>query len=141
VNRSPQNVPHPLGLRLAEVDRVPRTLHVAILAAWSALILATAWLAPTTTLCRLKAWTGVPCPLCGGTRATFALARGDVGEALTLNPLAIALLVTFAVILGLRILLGRAVHVEASPLVRRVLWSVALALVVANWAYVAATLP
>ncbi|HVL65207.1 MAG TPA: DUF2752 domain-containing protein, partial [Actinomycetota bacterium] len=28
--------------------------------------------------CPLKATTGIDCPLCGATRATFALLRGDV---------------------------------------------------------------
>ncbi|HEX4979093.1 MAG TPA: DUF2752 domain-containing protein [Acidimicrobiales bacterium] len=42
--------------------------------------------------CVLKQTTGVDCPLCGATRATFALLRGDVGEALDLNALYVLLL-------------------------------------------------
>jgi hypothetical protein len=35
-----------------------------------------------------KQWTGLPCPLCGGTRATQALVYGDWIGSLYLNPLA-----------------------------------------------------
>ena len=42
--------------------------------------------------CVLKQTTGVDCPLCGATRATFALLRGEVGEALDLNALYVLLL-------------------------------------------------
>jgi uncharacterized membrane protein len=42
--------------------------------------------------CPLKAMTGIDCPLCGATRATFALLRGDVAAALDLNALYVVLL-------------------------------------------------
>ena len=37
--------------------------------------------------CYLKKYTGCPCAGCGATRATVALSRGDIGEALYLNPM------------------------------------------------------
>jgi len=37
-------------------------------------------------LCAFRHLTGVPCPLCGGTRICAALAHGDVSVALQLNP-------------------------------------------------------
>lgn len=37
--------------------------------------------------CPLLALTGLDCPFCGGTRSTFAIARGDVVEALDYNAL------------------------------------------------------
>jgi hypothetical protein len=50
--------------------------------------------------CPLRALTGLLCPLCGGLRATHALAHGEVAQAWSLNPwlfgaapLAIALVV------------------------------------------------
>jgi hypothetical protein len=36
--------------------------------------------------CPLRVTTGIPCPLCGMTRACVAIARGDVGDALRYNP-------------------------------------------------------
>lgn len=45
--------------------------------------------------CPFHAWTGLPCPGCGSTRAALALLRGDFTGALALNPLA-----TLAIVLG-----------------------------------------
>lgn len=39
--------------------------------------------------CPVRLATGVPCPGCGMTRASIALARGDLGGALELQPLAL----------------------------------------------------
>ena len=45
--------------------------------------------APATgPICPLLAITGLPCPFCGMTRATFALGAGDLPRALALHPLA-----------------------------------------------------
>ena len=48
--------------------------------------LAPALAALDVPLCAFKHLTGVPCPLCGGTRVCAALAQGDVAAALQLNP-------------------------------------------------------
>lgn len=37
--------------------------------------------------CVFREWTGLPCPVCGGTRAAVALAAGGWAEAFSLNPL------------------------------------------------------
>jgi hypothetical protein len=42
-----------------------------------------------TTLCALRALTGVPCPLCGGTTAFVDLGHGRVGAALAASPIAV----------------------------------------------------
>lgn len=42
------------------------------------------------TLCLLRATTGVPCPLCGGTTAAARLGTGDLRGALRASPLAVA---------------------------------------------------
>ena len=42
-------------------------------------------------LCPLRALTGVPCPFCGMTTGTLALARGDVAGSVGANPAAIVL--------------------------------------------------
>lgn len=59
------------------------------------LVLALLPLLPTSsgswnpTTCAIHAMTGLPCPLCGGTRAAKALMHGDVATALRLNALAL----------------------------------------------------
>ena len=47
--------------------------------------------------CALRLHSGVPCPLCGGTRAVALAARGEWGRAAALNPAGPALLAGSAV--------------------------------------------
>ena len=42
-------------------------------------------------LCPLRAVTGVPCPFCGMTTGTLAVARGDLAASIAANPAAIVL--------------------------------------------------
>ena len=42
-----------------------------------------------STLCALRALTGVPCPFCGGTTAAVAIGRGDLPAALRASPLVV----------------------------------------------------
>lgn len=44
---------------------------------------------PYLPICPFKGMTGLPCPLCGGTRAAHALLQGDLPRAIYLNPLAL----------------------------------------------------
>ena len=53
---------------------------LAIAAAWPILPL------HPEVACPLRALTGVPCPLCGMTRAIVAAVHGHVGESLAFNP-------------------------------------------------------
>lgn len=57
------------------------------------------WLVSLVTghTCPWRGVTGISCPLCGGTRATWALATGRVAEAATLNLIAPMALVLAAV--------------------------------------------
>ena len=43
--------------------------------------------APFAPVCPFHAWTGLPCPGCGSTRAVLALAAGDPLGALAFHPL------------------------------------------------------
>lgn len=45
------------------------------------------------SFCAFHKLTGLPCPFCGGTRATRSLLHGDWHQAIYLNPLAIVVLV------------------------------------------------
>lgn len=54
--------------------------------------------------CPLLATTGVPCPLCGSTRAFASMSRFDFTEALRLNPL-VSLITCCAVVTWLLVLL------------------------------------
>jgi len=55
------------------------------------------------TVCPLRAFTGIPCPLCGSTTAGVRIGRGDVLGALAANPvtvLAAVLLVAAPLLVG-----------------------------------------
>lgn len=61
--------------------------------------------------CAFKGVTGLPCPLCGGTRAAQAVLRGDLARAFYLNVAAlpvVAALMAGAMLLGYEALSGRA---------------------------------
>ena len=49
-----------------------------------------------STLCALRALTGVPCPFCGGTTAGVRLGHADVLGALRASPLAVVGAIGFA---------------------------------------------
>jgi len=90
-------------------------------------------------VCSFRAITHVPCPTCGGTRATIALASGQVSLAFRYNPLiSAAWLLLPAALLGAFVFRARALSV--SPAMRTwVVRGVVLVLVVvglANWIYV-----
>ena len=47
------------------------------------------------TLCVFRAVTGVPCPFCGGTTSTVALAHGNIAAAFAASPIAPVMLAAF----------------------------------------------
>jgi len=60
--------------------------------------------------CFFYQMTGLPCPLCGGTRAASALMHGNLARAMHLNPLAlpaVAGLFILAIVLGWEAFIGR----------------------------------
>ena len=89
--------------------------------------------------CVFRAITHVPCPTCGGTRATIALASGDLALAVRYNPLiSAAWLLLPGALLGA--LVFRARSRSIAPGAKR--WAVRSAVVLlvvaglANWVYV-----
>lgn len=93
-------------------------------------------------VCVFRAVTGIPCLTCGATRVAALLARGDVAGALAMNPLATAgalALVPWGIADLVLLTRGRALAVEAAPPASWTLRGLAIAVVVANWAYLVAS--
>ncbi len=87
--------------------------------------------------CGFRAITGLPCPLCFGTRATAALSRGEIPEAFSLNPLVSAGFFA-ALLTGILLLLGKEPP-WLSPRRERPLLFLALAGLGINWIYLIAS--
>jgi hypothetical protein len=64
-------------------------LRLALLATAAVLLAHVRLSGRPSTLCLLRATTGVPCPLCGGTTAAVHVGRGDLAGALRASPLAV----------------------------------------------------
>ncbi|HLV22271.1 MAG TPA: DUF2752 domain-containing protein [Polyangiaceae bacterium] len=75
-------------------------------------------------ICPAAAVFGIPCPGCGLTRATLALARGHFGEALHLHPLVplLAPLYLGLLVYGCRSFLAQAPRAADAVLDRRLTW-------------------
>ena len=73
--------------------------------------------------CPLRAMTGIPCPLCGMTRACVAAAHGHFGASLAFNPAGILLLLG-AIVLVIRPALLRRIRPPRwlLPVVLGVMW-------------------
>ena len=83
--------------------------------------------------CLFHHLTGLPCPTCGGTRATLALAAGHPVHALALNPMvAVGYIMLGTVLLAL--LAGRRDMIHRLISSRRAAF-VLLAVILLNWAY------
>ncbi|MDX2437154.1 MAG: DUF2752 domain-containing protein [Acidobacteriota bacterium] len=115
-----------------------------LVAAASSFALRPLWIAmaPHLRPCTFKAWTGVPCPTCGTTRAAMSFLSGNLGEAFATNPLATAFGLAFFVGAPLVFLwtFSRLPVPRVSgplPLWLRV---AALSVIGVNWGYLIATL-
>ncbi len=82
--------------------------------------------------------TDIPCPLCRGSRAADALAHADLVGAVFWNPLATVLLISSGFWFIIRFGLARRLELRLTRTGKRTLWTVAGALVLANWTYVIA---
>ena len=98
-------------------------------------------LAPLLPPCLWHAWTGIPCPGCGTTRAMLRLLAGDLRGALAFNPLSTAGVVAF--VCGgagapVWLALGGAVPVPGPG--PKPLWiAAAAAMLLANWGWLVAS--
>jgi Protein of unknown function (DUF2752) len=92
--------------------------------------------------CAFKTLTGLPCPTCGATRASLALARGEIATAFSINPLVCAAIAAAGLYLAYAaiVLAGRLPRLRLQlsrrevPLAR----AAAVVLIVLNWAYLIA---
>ena len=87
-------------------------------------------------LCGVKALSGLPCPFCGGVRATAALAGGSPVEAFAWNP-AVTLLHAGMFASGVFLILGRT-PAWLVPERQRLVFRAALVILLANWIYLIA---
>jgi len=93
-------VPAAAGDTRATARRDRRLLALLIGAPLAAIAVA-AWDPDRTggpPLCPVRACTGIACPGCGLTRATGALLRGRLGDALHIHPFAVALVAQVALL-------------------------------------------
>jgi hypothetical protein len=110
-----------------------------LVAAGTALALRPLWtgLAGFAGVCPLHAWTGIPCPTCGTTRAGLAFLEGRVLDALAWNPLVtLAALVFLAggIAVPVWILAGGPLPVPGRRIARPARVAAA-GVIVANWIY------
>ncbi len=131
------------GLRFRRATRDDRPLAWVAASGVASVFALAPFLAPLARFappCPLHAWTGVPCPGCGSTRAALALLRGDVFGAFAWNPLA-ALGLVAALAAGalapLWVALAGPLPAWDSVLPARTRWVMAAALAV-DWAYLVA---
>lgn len=107
-----------------------------------AALLATAWLFSgiATPRCLLHTATGIPCPTCGMTRATWQLLQGEIGRAFLLNPLMTAALLGAAlyVCYAAVVVIGRLPRLRLEALTKteaNLVRIAAIGLLAANWLY------
>ena len=93
-------------------------------------------LAPDVTLCGVKTLTGLPCPFCGGVRATAALGQGSLPEAFAWNP-AVVLLHAGMLTSGAALVLGRTPP-WLTPERQRLVFRGLVVILITNWLYLVA---
>lgn len=98
--------------------------------------LLSAYLNRPVQLCLLKRLAGFACPTCGFTRGALSLLHGQVGQAWLYNPLLYSVLALFFAVIVIRIIFARSVRISLTGTERSVTWILAVALFLANWAYV-----
>ncbi len=131
-----------MKVELVQVRRRPPWPYWAVLIVlvWSGLgagaLFLSAHLGRPMQLCLVKHLTGVPCPTCGFTRGVLSFLHGHVGQAWLYNPLLCSALGIFFAAVAVRIIFARGVRISLTSTERGTAWVLAVALFLANWAYV-----
>lgn len=126
----------PVASRVPRVPLLPALVLIVGLA-----LVAVVQLLGSADLCHFHRLTGHPCPTCGSTRVVLALLAGDVERAAALNPLVFLGLVGLAALATLRLVGKRRLVVLTTRRRVRIATATLLLAVLANWAYLEATLP
>ena len=102
----------------------------------AALVLVAHWCG--VTLCLVKRVFGVPCPMCGATRAVLLVLGGNVADAFAMQPLVMTLLVLSGPVALAAAFLPRFRRALAALARRPWAWALLAAAAAANWAWVIA---
>lgn len=90
--------------------------------------------------CRLREWTGIPCPTCGSSRLVESLLFGRILEAAAMNPFIFAgstAVVLWAMISAVRWVFGLPTwHLVLTRWERRALVLLLIAALLTSWAYI-----
>ena len=132
-----------MKIELARASRRPAwpIWAICLVLVWLVLGSITVWLSAytgqTVQLCLFKRSTGIACPTCGLTRGLLSLLQGEIAAGWLYNPLLFSIITIFFAGSVTRVISGRSVRVQLTPTERRVLWVLAIAMVLVNWTYVA----
>jgi Protein of unknown function (DUF2752) len=140
VSSATERAPRPWGLRFtAPIGRLPLGAVFGAIGGLGAVAVGLLGLDHLPfTVCLFKSLTGLPCPTCGSTRAVGRLVHLDVAGAIAMNPLTTIAIVVVAIWalcdFGL-LTRGRALDVEVGKPLSRLVRTLAVAAVAANWLY------
>ena len=134
-----------MRIRLTRTSRLPSWSApvVAFGLLWLVLAIAgtiVAWtlhqrLGMSMTLCTFKTITGFPCLTCGATRCALCVLDGRFIAAFLYNPLVFTGALVAGALLLLRVVFGCTLRLDLRGWRRTAAWMLAIALALANWAY------
>jgi len=88
--------------------------------------------------CLFRAWTGIPCPACGATRAGMLLSHFHLADAFALNPLFTLLFIGLALWGGnsiLGVLIGSNIRISFTPRTQQIINKLFVVAFPVNWIY------
>jgi len=134
-----------MQIRLVRTSRIPSwpASVVAFGLLWAVLAIAGTILAralpqrlgAAMTLCTFRRVTGLPCLTCGAARSALGVLHGHFFTAFLYNPLVFVASLVIGGLLLLRVVFARTLRLDLHGRRRTAAWVLAIALVLANWAY------